>query len=178
MLRAGTHDGCQSEILDGFRLDLTADALVPPSIGDVRRSDEATGLVVGHADSLGARADTELLDNTGWKGNHDRRPCDISDSEGFGIEDPHCARDRELRLRVRDGRVPVRLHLVVHLDVLVRNPDVISQAPRTFDSNTVRQYATTASPTKYRLACAGTEPSSTPRIARSRASRASARSDP
>ena len=49
-------------ILDGFRLDLTADVLVAHCIGYFRCPDEATGIVVAHADPLGALANTEALD--------------------------------------------------------------------------------------------------------------------
>jgi len=60
VLRPGSHDGCQPQILDGYRpLDLTADALVPQRIGHFGCSDEATGLVTGHADPFGALADAE-----------------------------------------------------------------------------------------------------------------------
>jgi hypothetical protein len=59
--RLGSHDGCQPRILDDFRLDLTADVRVRHGIGHFRRSDEATGLVVAHADPVGAFANTEAL---------------------------------------------------------------------------------------------------------------------
>jgi hypothetical protein len=61
VLRLGSHDGCQTRILDDFRLDLTADVRVRHCIGHFRRSDEAAGLVVTDADPVVACANTEVL---------------------------------------------------------------------------------------------------------------------